>query len=339
MRKIIFHIGFGKTGSSSLQAYLSANPIHQTKTQENLLYCCFHNDDTILHGDAIIRKARSSPIKYVASNPNIAEQADNSETKYQLDKILRQDFIPIFSQEDWGRRAGSFKNSNFFEQLDVDVHVIVYVRPQVDWLNSAWWQWFAWDEDFKRPADVIAAWGYNFMLWGKQIDLWKNLPRVKNVTVRLHPSDITEDFLQLLGVNQRAEHTDAGRVNVSLSPALIKLLIKYPSLRKIHSADVDSILSNFIKFEGKTPWIVDAELVNKIIVATYADNIKLLDMLDEPSRVLMKNDPRWWDATCYESKKFWKEEDFQLREDELFSIIEQTIPALIKLSRKSPELW
>jgi len=338
-RKIYFHIGFGKTGGSSLQSYLSFNSIHQTNKQEKLLYCCFDRDGRVFYGDEVSKMAKLSPLKYVASAPDIAELPDISVAKQELDKLFSQGFTPVFSQEDWGRRAGYFKTSNFFEQLDVVVHAIAYIRPQVEWFNSAWWQWFAWDGNFKKPEDVIAAWGYNFMLWGHQLSLWKRLPGVENVSVRLHPSDITEDFLHLLGVNEEVERANVEKVNVSLSPTLIKLLKKYPTLRQAHSADVDSILSKFIKFEGKTPWVIDAELASKIVASTNADNLKLLDMLDPPSRIIMVGDLRWWDAAHYKARKLWEEEDFQLKEEELSSIIEQVIPALINLGRNTPEFW
>jgi len=340
MRKVYFHIGFGKTGSSSLQAYLSFNPLHEIKaTQEKLLYCSFEKNGKLLHGNELIEAAQNSPLKYSSSYPGIAEFGDLGVVKAEIDKIFEQGFTPIFSQEDWGRRAGHFKNSDFFDQLDVDVSVIVYVRPQVDWFNSAWWQWFAWAGQFELPGDVIKAWGCNFILWGSQIASWKRLRRVKDVSVRLHPSDIVEDFMGILGATPVEGGFVPARNNVSLSPTLIKLLKKYPSLRDTHSADVDSILSRFVKFEGKTPWFIEPQLVNQIIDATREDNLKLMGMLDEPSRRLMENDPRWWDVGHYETRKLWREEDFQLTEGELYSIIEQVIPALIKVGRESANTY
>ena len=160
MRKAYFHIGFSKTGSSSLQGYLSFNPVHETrKTHEKLMYCSFEKGGKIIYGEDLLKSAISTPLKYSSSFSGIAEQLENSKTKLELDKIFEQGVTPIFSQEDWGRTAEHFKHSDFFGQLELDVYVIVYVRPQVDWFNSAWWQWFAWNGDFVTPKDVIDAWG------------------------------------------------------------------------------------------------------------------------------------------------------------------------------------
>ena len=339
-KKIYVHIGFGKTGSSSLQSYLSFNPLHEIKeSQEKLLYCSFEESGKLLHGNELIEAAQNSPLKYSSSYPGIAEFRDLGVVKAEIDKIFDQGFTPIFSQEDWVRSASHFANSNFFDQLDVDVSAIVYVRPQADWFNSAWWQWFAWTGQFKMPSDVINAWGWNFMLWGSQIASWQRLRRVNDISVRLHSSDIVDDFMRLLGATSVAGGFVPERNNVSLSPTLIKLLKKYPLLRETHSADVDSILSRFLRFEGKTPWVIESQFVNRIIDATREDNLKLMGMLDEPSRRLMESDPRWWDVSHYEARKLWTEEDFKLTEVELYSIIEQAIPALIKVGRESPNKY
>lgn len=56
-------------------------------------------------------------------------------------------------------------------------------------------------------------------------------------------------------------------------------------------------------------------------------------MLDEVSQEAMKNDLRWWGAEYYKSRHVYQAEDFELSNDELLSIVEQAIPALIKLGK------
>ena len=105
MRKVYFHIGFGKTGSSSIQTYLSANPIQQSVVNEKFLYCCFEKNGAIISGDQVTKGAQATPLKYLSSFPDAAEWHDTSVAKSELDKIFDQGFIPVFSQEDWGRWA------------------------------------------------------------------------------------------------------------------------------------------------------------------------------------------------------------------------------------------
>ena len=323
-----------------MQAFLSCNPVHDSvKTGEKLLYCAFQKNGKILYGNELVENARKTPLKYCSSFPEVTELADLAVVKHELDNIYEQGYTPIFSQEDWGRRAGYFKNADFFSRLDCDIHAVVYVRPQVDWFNSAWWQWYAWHEKFSVPRDVIGAWGFNFMLWGNQIATWKRLARVQEVTVRLHPADIVLDFMELIGIQPSKDHVVPPKNNISLSPTLVKLLKRYPALRQTHSADVDSILSNFIKFEGKTPWFLEPVLVNQILENTKEDNLRLQTMLDAPSKVAMEQDQRWWDVKYYENRKVWSEDEFKLTENELFLIVEQVIPALLKLGREVPHAY
>ena len=337
-RKIYFHIGFGKTGSSSLQSFLSYNPaLTFLDTQEKILYCCFNNDGSIRSGSDLTKKAANTPLNYVSSYPKIALIPSLSKTKDELEKIFSAGYIPFFSQEDWGRRSSEFKNANFFSELGCSAHVIVYVRPQVEWFNSAWWQWFVWYKEFSTPDDVIGTWGYNFMLWADQIAKWRNLPGVEIVNVRLHPQDIIEDFMSLLRLQKNPSISYPERTNASLNPTLIKLLLRFPEIRGIHNAEVDIILSKLLKFDDKVPWVIEKELIGKIISATHDDNLKILSMLDEQSKKVMENDPRWWNPDFYATRPLFTKADFELDKQELLAIVDQAIPALIKLQLRGSD--
>lgn len=337
-KKIYIHIGIGKTGSSSLQTFLSFNPVLQTSDpREKILYCSFNKDGGISFGKKLTDLAESSPLKYVSSFPKIANVTNLSKTKSELANILSDGYTPIFSQEDWGRRSAEFKKSNFFSELGCSAHVIIYVRPQVEWFNSAWWQWFAWYSEFSSPEDVVSAWGYNFMLWADQISKWKNLPGVENVRVRLQPQDIVADFMTLVGISKTPEINYPARNNVSLSPTLIKLLLRHPEIRGVHDAKVDIILSKLFKFDGKTPWVIEKQLIGEVMDATRINNLKLLSMLDEQSMEVMKNDPRWWNPDFYANYPFTSKSDLQLNNHELLAIVDQATPLLIKLAGEKIE--
>lgn len=335
MRRAYFHIGFGKTGSSSIQAFLSQRT-YLTGDGELLEYCAFSKQGQILRGEVLRQAALKSPLGYVASDPLVnTYDADAVRTaKEGIDKVFAEGRTPVFSQEDWGRGAGHFKQSRLFDLLDVDVVALAYVRPQVEWFNSGWWQWFAWDGRFTRPEDVVAAWGFNFMLWANQLSQWKRLDRVQAVIVRLQAADVVSDFLRVLGAQSEARTTDVGRVNVSLSAPLIKLLKRFPHLRGVNSAEVDAFLTEFFKFEGKTPWYVAPALQRSIIEACLADNNRLLQMLDPESRSIMADDQRWWDASAYKERRVWEETDFELSRLELEQFVEQAVPALLNLARQ-----
>lgn len=248
-----------------------------------------------------------------------------------MQSLFSQNIIPLFSQEDWGRRGHEFTQKNFFERVGCKAHVIVYVRPQVSWLNSGWWQWRAWEKESTSIQDHIhTRRGVNCSLWASQIQCWKNNKNISNVTVRLHSNDIISDFLSVLNLSscfkKRVENS-----NISLAPILIKLLIRNRKLRTPHLNEVDSILSRHLSFQGRPPWVIDQDLARHIISETYEDNIKLLNMLDSESVERMKNDPHWWDPTFYQDRKVWTDKDYEFTETELYDIVDQAIPSLIKL--------
>jgi hypothetical protein len=330
-KKIYLHIGFGKTGSTSLQFFLFSNPELQTSDhQEKILYCAFNLDGSISTFKKITCM-KKRPAGHYLSHPGIANIADLSKTKNDLDKILSAGYTPIFSQEAWGDLFSEFKDSNFLSQLGCSAHVIVYVRPQVEWLNSSWWQWHAWSGKFSTPSDLVDSWGYYYMLWADKITNWRNLPGVESVRVRLQPEDIIADFISLLEIQESPEMNYQVRMNVTLSPTLIKLLLRYPELRGPHNIEIDDILRRNFKFQGKTPWFIEKELIGKIISATHADNLQLLSMLDEKSKNVMLRDLRWWSPESYASRPLFSTVDWELEKQELLAIVDQAIPALIKL--------
>ena len=81
--------------------------------------------------------------------------------------------------------------------------VVAYVRPQIEWFNSAWWQWWTWRDEFDTPADLLRQWrgGWRpgFMRWRTQLAPWLVNPSVDGLTVRLYRRDTLPDFLELLG--------------------------------------------------------------------------------------------------------------------------------------------
>jgi hypothetical protein len=334
LTKVYWHIGFGKTGSSALQSSLSLDG-RSVKNQlgENLLYCSIQSDGRILSGRRLMKLAANSPQQYIASDPEIADRNITENLRRSLKKIFNAGYTPVFSQEDWGRRGYDFIGKQFFEKLGCAPHVIVYVRPQVSWFNSGWWQWFAWVDQFSTPHEVVSAWGgYDFMRWAAQIEPWRQLAGNSNISVRLHSQDVLADFLSVLKVTK--EWGRAGvRANVSLSPTVLKLFKKFPDLRRVDRPDVDFILSGVLKFEGCPPWVIDPDFARQIVEETRLDNLRLLELLDAESRGLMQNDLGWWDAEYYRNRKVWSGNDYELTREESDEALHQALLQLIEIGR------
>jgi hypothetical protein len=98
----VVHIGFGKTGTSSLQRYLSsyaANGLHGTE----LCYAAWCLDGSFIFGDELTRQAAASPHKYVVSADVLPSSLQG--LAEGLARMKDAGRIPILSQENWSREG------------------------------------------------------------------------------------------------------------------------------------------------------------------------------------------------------------------------------------------
>lgn len=330
MRKIYLHVGFGKTGSSALQSYLSLNQLPCSRGGESFVYCSAERSGRVIYGDALRVEAESSALKYCASAPDLARSSAVDDISLALDRIFEAGGTPVLSQEDWGQRGSEFISSCFLERINCTAHVIAYVRPQVDWFNSAWWQWYAWDPKFKCPSDVVDNWGFKFMSWAWQLSSWKLNPRVKEVIVTPSPVDIVGDFFSKLDIDGVPIESPYGRNNTSLTLPLIQLIKNLPIERRPHDAEVDIRLSRALDLPGGTPWSIEPGLVVRIISECFSDNIDLLRFMSPDSKVKMCSDPRWWCASPFQGRKLITNEDLKISSSETLVLASKLVDCLLK---------
>ncbi len=152
--KILLHVGMPKCGSSALQSYLSSTEFEKA-TAGRSKYVALHDDGKVLVGDALFRRAAVSSYGYVTSH--------STYDSFAADRKLQRNALAIFkelsqeadtivlSSEGWGTAPQALAEDSIFSAAGYEVNVIAYVRPQIEWLNTAWWQWGAWaDVPFSR---------------------------------------------------------------------------------------------------------------------------------------------------------------------------------------------
>ena len=313
MLNCVFHIGFGKTGTSSLQGYLGRNP--QLPALQKHQYITINKEGFVACGEIVKKQAMSSPFGYITSAPQLWS-VPNLEAVGRRLKQIAQNRVLVLSQEDWARNGRQILETETLQKLGCRVHVIAYVRPQIEWFNSGWWQWWTWDDKFETPSDVLNTWGLGFMQWRANLDWWLKNPALERMTVRLHKGDTIADFLRVLGATQHPDKVDLP-LNPSLAPLHIKLLKLAQGLRKPHTSQIDRVVQKFFPSSGQTPWGVNPEDMQRIVDGCREDNQRLMEILEPEQAIEMKADSRWWSLDPYAHHQLVTEDDLELSRIEL----------------------
>lgn len=298
MTSAILHVGFGKCGSSALQTALSASPSLLDSKGRPVEYVALRPEGVLRRSD-LAKAARRSAFGYESSVAARALADCSDEDLASKAQVLAElagddEGRVIISNEGWINQRSMFDETGLLPALGLECEVVVYARPPVEWINSAWWQWGAW------TGATFGHWlngTLGKVKWADLVEPWRNVPGIKKVTVRLLPRDVVSDFCGLAGVSPP---TGVG-ANASLPGSVLRLYQRHSELRPgPHSSAIDFILArNLWQSEGKTPWVIGPETVEQIIEATQNSNTALLDYLEPDSREIMRCDPRWWDAEAY----------------------------------------
>lgn len=333
--KVIFHLGMGKCGSSALQNFLSSKQFIDI-AKGKCTYAAIHKDGNVLHGHKLIKSAKESPFGHVSShNFQVIKQASNDDKrriKQSLKKLGKQYDTIILSNEGWGPSPDKFNSENIFLlDRDVDVEVVIYIRPQVEWFNSAWWQWGAWSG---LDLDTWVDKNLKKSLWCDTIDKWADKTWVKKVHVRLMPSNIVEDFMGLMDLPT----PNITRSNQSLPEYLLRFFQKNRSLRPgPHSSAIEFILARHLSLPPqKTPWILDTKMVDMLINYHLENNNKLKKYFTNDSDQLNRfiSDDRWWSAAAYLNKEISPITDNNIPPQDLEQMLLSAIESIVKLDHQ-----
>lgn len=303
MTLAVLHIGAGKCGSSALQTTLSQNPVLGDESSSKTRYVAIRHDGPPLHGEALSRHASVAPWGYVASvSAGLLAQLPESrirELSDQLHQISGSADRILLSNEGWINECRIFEQSGLLARLGLDAEVVAYVRPPVEWLNSAWWQWGAWSG---IPIDKWLGNHLAKVRWHELISSWIDQAKVQKVTVRLLTSDVVSDFCDVVQV-PRLPGTSSNR---GLPGTVLRLYQRHRELRASpHDSAGDFVFAKYLGSlsDDPTPWVMGPYRIRRILEATQESNRRLLELLDDDSRTSMEGDGRWWDEAAYADKK------------------------------------
>ena len=297
-RRVIVHIGAGKCGSSALQRSLSLKPLLKGPQGRNLEYIVIDNSGGLVRGQAIVNAAKASVYGYLSST----DLRNDTSTDLVIDGIRRladiaPNVVPVVSCEGWIAKSELFRDRSIFLEAGLAAEVVIYVRPQLDWLNSGWWQWGAWS------GHALERWlnaNIENVKWDRAIGVWTDMPGVSKVHVRLATGDVPADFGMLFDV----ELSSSGRVNVSGDGLLLRALQRFRAFRS-HEHDPFFEFA-FAKWapgpRRKTPWVIPHAEGERILEKLRPSNSALMELTGPQIAEQMQNDPRWWSIKPYLEK-------------------------------------
>lgn len=318
-----------KCGSSALQQAMSFSPVIRKKDGGQFVYAALHSSGLLSHGDALAQQAKIMPQSYVSSATwkELSEMglAKTLFLKTALARLCAPRKTVILSNEGWGGRFAVFQEGKILEKLDLNCHVVLYVRPQIEWLNSAWWQWGAWSEVPMQQWAIKRR-----MLWHRLVEEWRNTPGVRKVTVRVLPRDIVADFSNVIGA---VPFGDGALANASLPGSVLRVFQRHRHLRPDeHSSTIEFVLSRHLSLpKRKTPWVLPQKLVSTIISRCEESNRILLDYLEGDQKSLMQDNPAWWSADYYADRKVEPARAVKPVAEELDELAAASFKALLEL--------
>ncbi len=332
-RQITIHVGASKCGSSALQTALSATPTIKRRDGSKINYVAFDATRSCLIDKHTLSKKRGVYGYTTSPNTKALMKANLRRLRRQIAKYPSD---ILFSSEGWLLQHKDWEE--LLRQFKVSARVIVYVRPQVPVLNSAWWQWGAWTgQDFdKWMSQRIKA-----TLWAAKIQKWSNIKEVSEIIVRPVPADIVSDFYSTILNALPPEAVE--RPNPSLPGSILRLFQRNRSLRpNAHNSKIDFALSSVLTNSGSTTWVLNEQWIDRIITETRSDNEALLKFMDAESAQNVKNDPRWWRAEAFSDKTAESPDPQPISNEKLEDLCVEMAQAILDLKEKSclkPPFW
>ena len=332
-KKIILHIGAGKCGSSALQTFLSHNPVLKTHDEKVVVYTVVNRDGVLYPPKTIKKQVRTSETNYCSSV--LLRNCNEATFKVNFRKSLARfncDTL-VLSCEGW-RNDAQYAAALLSELKDFDVTVIMYVRPPVEWINSAWWQWGAWTNTEFHNWKTHAI---QDTKWVTSIKEWQHVSFLNRLIVRVLPEDIIIDFCQLLNIN--AEKISMVVANQSLPDTLLRVFQQRKSLRSDpYDSKIDATLSKRLKAKGNPAWVLWPKTIESILAETKDANQELLAYFDEQTREAVLNSPEWWDSAHYNDKKTQNADGCTPNIEQLLDLLEDSLSALHKADLEITQL-
>lgn len=280
--RILLHVGAPKCGSSVLQAALSAAPRLEAADGARLAYTAAQDPlAPALPGRRVARAARRAVHGYVHW-PGCGPQVTEACWFAALDRQWPQPsgaVVPVLSNEGWIDKAAGFARHlpHWFDGTR-RIDLLAAVRPPLEWLNAAWWQWGVW-----TGADFDAWLDGRMMPYrlGSALAEWQALPGVR-LSVITEP-DVLAGAETRLGVTLPRPAMDR---NSALPPAGVGFLLRNRRFRPTpHDSRTEFVLQRWCRWPdtwAARPWALRPEHVLRLRAPLRAEVDRLFALLPGP---------------------------------------------------------
>jgi hypothetical protein len=225
--RIIIHAGFAKCGSASIRTALFQN--FRELQKANVFV--FDKDLRIARTDADLIGTPIWSLEQVRKRSQNLTRRLSAEIAPLLKR--KGDYLAILSAENLANPG----MADLFAGLDsqYDLSVIFYLRPQLQWIPSAWKQW-----GLKTGASlrdfVAQCIDTRTPAFSRDVESWKSTLPATNIHVRflipelLAGGNPAEDFFSLLGLSGKEYKFEGDARNPSLDVSILHVLSKNPHL-------------------------------------------------------------------------------------------------------------
>jgi len=293
MPRVVLHVGSGKCGSSSLQRYFSFNPTIKNQSGGVTRYAVLDAKGRLRTGRAITAQAAQSLSEYQASAPLDALIDHCKTVAVYIDSELDEHDVLLLSNEGWRSKIKSRRDLDFEALLGTRVEVMFAFRPQLDFLNSAFWQWGAWSG--QSLSDWIER-RKQSALWAEQLAAWSKIPGVNRVHGVLLATNFFEQVFDILDIDGEVA-PEAAQHNTSLPGAALRVMQRHSERLRptINNTAIEFVLSRTLSIpDDRTPWVLDLETQTGLLEFYSSSNNNLAQFVAPAIWQRILSNERWW---------------------------------------------
>lgn len=284
VQNIILHIGKPKCASSSIQTFLSYNPVIKINNK-NYMYFVIKSD-SILLGDKITVMSQKSPQNYQSSicpTRNLSAWQNALKNAIEYFQKTPDYFDLVISSE---HLTFNQMPTNFFDLLDnfsVGIRIFMVVRDPISYFNSAYWQWGVWD-GLPQP--------YDWYLKNKDINYINSLlpfiglNSLKNYQVVDLSENVVEQFFLFTTGTELTGDFKVPVANRSSSPNVLHLLLNNPDSfrRYTHAPEIEFLINKKLKQStSSAPKVVNQKMASMILDNFLQNDYDILHHISETS--------------------------------------------------------